>query len=140
LQGELNRIVEHYWPAWAPNLPFTSSEERSQVAWVPAVDLYETGDEVVIEADLPGVDPGAIDLTVDGRVLTLRGEKPGCAGGEGSARGVRERRFGPFLRQVMLPSEVEITAVNAQARNGVLTVRLPKSETARVRQVPIQPA
>jgi HSP20 family protein len=53
---------------------------------------------------------------------------------------VRERRFGAFLRQVMLPSEVDITAVKAQARNGVLTVRLPKSETARVRQVPIQPA
>jgi HSP20 family molecular chaperone IbpA len=140
LQGELNRIVEHYWPAWAPNLPFTSSEERSQVAWVPAVDLYETGDEVVIEVDLPGVDPGAIDLTVDGRVLTLRGEKPESGGGEGSGRSARERRFGAFLRQVMLPSEVDITAVKAQARNGVLTVRLPKSETARVRQVPIQPA
>jgi HSP20 family protein len=140
LQGELNRLVEHYWPAWAPNFPFSASDERAAVAWVPAVDLYETGDEVVIEADLPGVDPGAIDLTVDGRVLTLRGEKPESGPGEGSARALRERRFGTFMRQVMLPSEVDITAVKAQSKNGVLTVRLPKAETARVRQVPIQPA
>jgi HSP20 family protein len=140
LQNEINRLVEHYWPTWAPNFPFTGTEDRPAVSWVPGLDLYETNDEVIVELDLPGVDPGGIDLTVDGRVLTIRGQKPEISTGAGSDHLIRERRFGPFLRQVTLPTEVDIGGVKAQAKQGVLAVRLPKAETARVRQVPIQPA
>lgn len=140
LQHEINRLVEQYWPAWAPNLPFATAEERAQAAWVPAVDVYETHDEVVVEADIPGVSADAVQVTIEGRVLTLRGEKPGAPASESPAHPLRERRFGPFVRHVPLPAEVDLNAVQAQAKSGVLKIRLAKVEAARVRQVPIQPA
>src|SRR5690348_10326570 len=90
LQHELNRLIEHYWPV----RPTTAGGggERPSAAWTPDVDLYETADEVVLLADLPGVDPGSIELTVDGRLLTLRGEKPpGLTEGPAGTDQFRER-------------------------------------------------
>lgn len=134
LQGELNRLLEHYWPAWV-----TAGGERPAIVWEPAVDLFETGDEVVVLADLPGVEPAAVDLTVDGRSLFLRGERiadyPDGARPSGS---IRERPVGAFLRQVTLPSDVNVDAVHAEFKSGVLHVRLPKVEAAKVRSIPIQ--
>jgi HSP20 family protein len=141
LQGEFNRLVENYWPAWAPGPHHVASEDRPAGAWIPAVDVYETADELVVLADLPGVHPSAIQLSVDGRVLTLRGEKP-APGGPSKAESdqLRERRFGPFLRHITLPTEVNVDAVRADFRLGVLEVRLPKAEEARTRRIPIQPS
>ncbi|HEV3166781.1 MAG TPA: Hsp20/alpha crystallin family protein [Isosphaeraceae bacterium] len=140
LQGELNRLIEHYWPIRPPGAAGPSAE-RPSATWTPAVDLYETADEVVLLADLPGVNPSGIDLTVDGRLLTLRGEKPpGTAEGPASSDLTRERSFGPFHRQITLPSEVNADGVRANVHSGVLEVHLPKTESARSRTIPIQPA
>ena len=77
-----------------------------------------------------------IDLSVTGNVLTLRGVKPDD--GREPAGLLRERRFGPFYRQVVLSGEVNFDAAQAEARAGVLKIRLPKREPAKPRTIPVQ--
>lgn len=139
LQNELNRFLEEYWaPArGGPGQPPPTDLEP--VAWVPVIDVVETPQEVVIIAELPGVEPSSIDLSVTGNVLSIRGEKHLGDFPEGSGT-VRERQFGAFHRQVSLPGEVNFDGIQAEARDGVLKVRLPKQEEARRRKIPIQPA
>jgi HSP20 family protein len=140
LQGELNRLFEHYRHALTPG-GSKGAEDRPAPTWSPAIDLYEMPEELVLLADLPGVDPSAIELTVDGNVLTIKGEKPQGApvGVSGSGRTL-ERPFGPFQRQVPLTSEVDVDKIVADVQNGVLQVRMPKAEAAKPHQIPIRTA
>lgn len=132
LQNELNRLFEEYVnPHLPPGMAPTDVEPAN---WIPAIDLIETADEVVVVADVPGVDPSRIELSITGAVLDIRGEKP--ANGHAS---VQERMTGTFRRQVTLSSDVNFDAAQAEAHNGVLTVRLPKQEAAKPRTIPIQP-
>lgn len=137
LQSELNRLFEEYVN---PHLSPTGSSptDLETAAWTPAVDLVETPEEIILFADLPGVDPSRIDLSVTGTVLNLRGEKPASDVPNGHAA-VQERLVGTFHRQVALSSEVNFDAAQAEAHNGVLKVRLPKQEAAKPRTIPIQP-
>jgi HSP20 family protein len=139
LQTELNRMFDEYWnPArFAPGQ--SSPVDLEPASWNPAVDLVETGDAYVLTAEVPGVDPSTIDLSVTGNVLTLRGVKPAEDGTEPAGL-MRERRFGPFHRQVALNGEVDLDAAQAEARNGVLKIKLPKREGARARTIPVQPS
>ena len=89
-------------------------------------------------AELPGVDPASIDLSVTGNVLTLRGEKRPGEIPEGS-RPVRERVFGPFHRQVILPGEVNFEGVQAEARDGVLQGPAPEAGRGPAADDPVQP-
>lgn len=137
LQNELNRLMEEYWnPArLGPSQP--SPVDLEPTGWSPAIDLFETADEFVLIAELPGVDPASIDLSVTGNILNLRGVKNPEAVAEGHAP-LRERHFGTFHRQVVLSNEVNFDAVQAEARHGVLKVRLPKQEIAKARTIPVQ--
>jgi HSP20 family protein len=140
LQGELNRLLTHYrnFGSLGPT-PAEPTEEIEPPAWVPAVDMVEAPDQVTLWVDLPGVDPAKVELAVTGRVLTLRGEK--AAGEFGAARShALERPFGPFFRQVALPSDVDVEKIEAEARDGVLTVRLPKADAVRPRTIPVRPS
>jgi HSP20 family protein len=138
LQSELNRLFEEYinpsrlGPGQAPPV------DLEPTAWSPAIDVFETPEEVVILADLPGVDPKTIDLSVTGNVLSLRGEKTARDLPEGAVA-QRERQFGAFHRQIALPGDVNFDAAQAEARDGVLKVRLPKQEAARPRTIKIHP-
>src|SRR5689334_522395 len=93
LQHELNRLVEEYWnPArLGPSQP--APVDLEPTGWSPAVDLFETADEFVLVAELPGVDPASIDLSVTGNVLNLRGVKNPDKVAEAHGT-LRERRFG----------------------------------------------
>jgi len=142
LQGELNRLFTHYRNLnLGPLGPFSAepTDEAVPAAWVPAIDLVETPDETTLWIDLPGVDPAKVELSVTGRGLTIRGEKPPAegAGGRGHAM---ERLFGPFHREVPLPNEVEVDAIQAEAHHGTLKVRLPKAESVRPKTIPIKPS
>jgi HSP20 family protein len=138
LQSELNRLFEEYWQPGPGHPAPTAPTDLDSSSWTPAVDLHETPTEIVMMVDLPGVEPSTIDLSLTGNVLSLRGEKaaPEVAGGHNR---VRERSAGSFHRQVTLTEAVDFDRVHAEARNGVLVVRLPKQEAARPRTIPIQP-
>lgn len=136
LQSELNRLFEEYVNPHLP--PGAGPTDIEPAAWTPPIDLIETPEEIILLADLPGVDPSRIDLSVTGNVLNLRGEKSAAEMPNGHV-GIQERLTGTFHRQVTLSSEVNFDAAQAEAHNGVLQVRLPKQETAKPRTIPIQP-
>lgn len=109
----------------------------ASAAWVPAVDIVEEASRFVIRADLPGVDPAAIDLLVERNELVLRGERqPPSLPEQGRlARG--ERGFGSFERRFVLPDSVDTNQVRAHGTHGVLEVWLPKKAEAGPRRINI---
>ncbi len=139
LQHALNRLVEDYFQPSRYDNADSSPTDLDPTAWTPPVDLYETPEELVIVAEVPGVDPASIDLAVTGNTLTLRGVKEAGDLPEAVVP-VRERVFGAFHRQITLPNEVDLEQIVADASHGVLRVRLPKRSAAKPRTIPIRPA
>lgn len=149
IQAELNRLFDEYWqPGDMPGRsrdggPHAATADGVASAWTPAIDLYEAPGELTLVVDLPGVDPTTIDLSLTGAILTIRGERSAALPTPGDAPArprVRERAAGAFFRQVTLVDEVDFDRVEAQARDGVLTVRLPRRVAAQARTIPIQPS
>jgi len=137
LQTELNRLFDEYWTPNRFGAGQNAPMDLEPASWSPEVDLVETADAFLLTAEVPGVEPSSIDLSVTGNVLTLRGVKPADEGAEATGL-LRERRFGPFHRQVVLSGAVNFDAVQADAQNGVLRIRLPKQEAARPRTIPVK--
>ncbi|MGE3819065.1 MAG: Hsp20/alpha crystallin family protein [Isosphaeraceae bacterium] len=136
LQNELNRLFDDYWaPGRFAGRPSTPTD-LDPTTWVPPIDVVETPDSYVVTVEVPGVDPGTIDLSVTGNVLTLRGNKP-VTENEPPAL-LQERRFGPFHREIPLNGAFDFESAQAEARLGVLVIRLPKREAARPRTIPVQ--
>lgn len=104
---------------------------------VPRGDVYETANDVVLVIDMPGVDAEHLEVTVENDLLTLVG-RPTLPAPEGFRLGYREYVQGTFRREFRLSSEVDSTQVTAQVKDGVLTLRLPKTEAARARKVAVQ--
>ncbi len=101
------------------------------------MDLYRDGDHYVLSADLPGIDPGSVDIDVDGQLLTIRAERtPRSA--EGVKWITRERSTGSFLRQLNLGQGIDTAGISATYDNGVLSVLIPISEKAKPRKIEIQ--
>ena len=105
--------------------------------WAPPVDICETDDALVIVAELPGVKQEDVQVAVLDGALTLLGERKVAPAGEGEVVLRRERVAGPFLRHVLLPASVDPTRMTATYREGVLTIRAPKKETAKPRTIAI---
>jgi HSP20 family protein len=137
IQSELNRMFEEYWNPIRSSASQPPPTDLEPAGWSPAIDVFETPTELVLVAELPGVEPSSIDLSVTGNVLSLRGEKPTDGAAESSGT-IRERLFGTFHRQVVLPNEVNFEGAQAESKNGVLRVRLPKKEAARPRTIPVK--
>ena len=114
------------------------SEPRASRPWSPAVDVIESENELILKADLPGVNQEEIDVQVERQTLTLRGERKFEK--EQNADGYHriERSYGSFVRSFTVPSTVDTEKVSAEYKSGVLTVRLPKKEAAKPRQVKVQ--
>ena len=131
LQREVNRLFD------------TSrfSDEESSVAasdWVPAVDIKEESDSFIIQADLPGVDPKDIEITMENGVLTLKGQRVADSREETEKYKRVERVRGTFLRRFSLPETVEADKITAKSRNGVLEVVVPKGTAAQSRKISVE--
>ncbi|MFC4428400.1 Hsp20/alpha crystallin family protein [Citricoccus alkalitolerans] len=100
------------------------------------MDLYRDGEHYVLAADLPGVDPGSIDIDVDGQVLTIRAERT-LSAADGVSWLNRERQGGSFLRQLSLGEGIDMDNISAHYANGVLSVTLPVTERAKSRKIEI---
>jgi HSP20 family protein len=120
------------------NWPFQQDEGGAITsAWHPACDVFEDRDAVKIVAELPGVKPEEVKLSLESNLLIIRGEKKQEAE-ERSERVHRyERSYGSFERAFALPSTVDGEKISAEYRNGVLTVTVPKAERARPREIPV---
>ena len=101
------------------------------------MDLYRQGDQYVLEADLPGIDPGSVDIDVDGQLLTIRAQRT-LHGLDGVKWLTREREGGSFLRQLNLGQGIALDKISAHYNNGVLSVIIPVSEKAKPRRIEVQ--
>ena len=106
--------------------------------WVPTVDVTETDGNVMVKAELPGMDPKDIDIDITGDVLTLKGEKKSEEEKKDERYYFRERHYGSFQRTFQLPAGVDNDKVDANFKNGVLTVRIPKSEESKQKKIEIK--
>jgi HSP20 family protein len=110
---------------------------NSSATWAPPVDIFETDDAWIVEAELPGVDPDDVKVEVRDSELSISGEIK-----ERERQGIlrrRTRRVGAFDFQVTLPTQADTDNVEADLKDGVLTVRVPKPETARPRRIEVKP-
>ena len=114
--------------------------ENMGTGWRPlATDVMETTDDVRVTMEIPGIDPGEIEITIDNNVLRISGEKRTVRNeNEGGAYRLTERRYGRFERSFVLPRDVRSDAVDASYEHGVLTVMLPKREEAKPRKVEVR--
>jgi len=103
-----------------------------------ALDMYETDDNVIVEAPLPGVKPEEIDIQVSGNVLTIKGERKEEKKEEKASYVYQERSFGGFCRSVTLPTDVDVDKAEAAFEHGVLTLTLPKSEAVKPKTIKIK--
>lgn len=112
---------------------------EARTALFPALNVWEEADRFVLVAELPGVKPEALDVSVvDGR-LVIKGSRPTAVSEAGSYL-CRERVSGDFLRSVELPGGVDAAAVEAELRDGLLTIALPKAEAAKPRRITVRNA
>ncbi|MFY9727239.1 MAG: Hsp20/alpha crystallin family protein [Bryobacteraceae bacterium] len=114
------------------------NEPQTNRPWTPAVDIYETENDLVVKADLPDVDLKDIDVRVENQTLTIAGERKFEK--EDSAKGYHriERSYGSFTRSFAVPNSFDTDKISASFKNGVLSVSLPKKEAAKPRQIKVE--
>ena len=117
--------------------PFGGGQQSSQSAYLP-LDVTENDDSFVVKASLPGVNPEDMEITVNGDVLTIKGEIKQEQDNQNERYHVRERRWGTFARSVSLPTQVKTDAVEAEYRNGVLMLTLPKADDVKPKRIAIK--
>jgi len=114
------------------------TEPQGNRPWAPAVDIFETENELVLKADLPDVDQNDIDVRVENQTLTLSGERRFEQQDNGKGYHRIERSYGRFSRSFAVPNTFDTEKIQAGFRNGVLTVTLPKKEAAKPRQIKVE--
>ena len=132
LQDEVNRL-------FSSNFSRSYGDEGiGRGAWTPSVDIFENKDQIVLEAELPGMNREDFELTIENNVLTLRGERRFEKTDEGDNYHRVERSYGAFTRSFTLPQTVSGEGANAEYKNGVLRVALPKREEVKARRIEVQ--
>jgi HSP20 family protein len=115
-----------------------SRSSRAELAsWAPAVDIYETDNELVVKADLPDMQVTDIGVRVENNTLTIRGERKFSSEVHEDNYLRVERAYGTFTRSFSLPNSVNSEAIHAEYHNGVLSVRMPKREESKPKQIKI---
>jgi HSP20 family protein len=114
------------------------SEPQGNRPWSPAVDVYETENELVLKADLPEVELEDIDVRVENQTLTISGERKFEKRDTDKGYHRIERSYGTFQRSFAVPNTFDTEKINAGFKNGVLSVTLPKKEAAKPRQIKVQ--
>jgi len=104
----------------------------------PAIDMYQTDDEVIVKAALPGFKADDVQINVTGEVLTIRGELKHEEEKKEKAWHIREQRYGSFERSVVLPTDVVADKTKAEFENGILTITLPKADEVKPRTITVK--
>ena len=132
-RSEMDRLLD----AFLFGVP-QKEDSWEEAEWLPAVDVAETNNEVVVNVEAPGMDPKEFDISMKEGTLTIGGEKKQeKAEGEEDYHLV-ERRYGTFTRSILLPQQVESDKISASYKNGVLTVTVPKSEETKRKEIKIK--
>jgi len=105
---------------------------------IPAIDMYQTKDNVIVKAGLPGLKPEDVQISITANVLSLSGEFKEESEQKEKTYHLREQRYGSFERSVALPTDVETEKASADFENGLLTITLPKSEAVKPKMINIK--
>ena len=132
LQNRMNRF---FGEAFGP--PMYPAEQAAPGAWTPAVDIFETDHEIVLDVELPGVARDQVHVEVNDGILQLRGERKVEKEVKEESYHRVERTFGTFHRSFTLPDSVDPEKVSAELKNGILQVRLGKREQAKPKQIQV---
>lgn len=123
-----NRVFNLDWP-W---------ESSATGTWWPSLDVADRSDAIVARVDVPGMKSEDIDISVQGNTLTIRGERKDVREDEQENYYYCERRSGSFRRDITLPSTVQADKIEAQYRDGVLTITMPKTEQAKPKRIQVK--
>ena len=129
LQEQINRVLG--------DVVGRAGEESNLTPWAPAVDIYETENELVVKADLPDVNSQDLDIRVENNILTIRGERKFATKVKEDNYLRIERAYGSFSRSFSLANSVKSEAIKAEYHDGVLTLSLPKREEAKPKQIKV---
>ena len=132
LQDRMNRLFHESYRAQG-----AEDDWALGGTWAPAVDIYEQDNNIVLKAELPGVDPKDVDIQLENNTLTLRGERKLDSEVKKENYHRVERAYGAFTRSFTLPAVVDQGKIKAEFKDGVLRVTLPKREEAKPKQIQI---
>jgi HSP20 family protein len=136
LRDEIDRLFGSFEPGAWFDRPFMSPAVPDML--VPAMDLTENGAGYALKMELPGIEPGKVDVKLANGTLTVSAEKTEETKEEGEDFHVSERRWGSFRRSVRIPDDVDREHIEANCANGVLSISLPKSEAAKAAEKTIK--
>ena len=130
LQDQINRLFDEAFDR--------TSGEANLTTWAPAVDIYETEHNIVVKADLPDIKTEDLDIRVENNILTIRGERKFEKKVDEDNYLRVERSYGSFSRSFSLANTVNVEAIQADYKNGVLTLSIPKREEAKPKQIKVR--
>ena len=131
LQDRMNRLFDAAGRGWG------ADEPAATTTWSPAVDIFETEGEIIVKAELPGMERKDITLHLENNVLSLRGERKFEKETKDENYHRIERSYGAFSRSFSIPATVDEENIRAEYKDGVLNIVLPKKEQARAKQIKI---
>lgn len=136
--GDIMMLQDRINRAFDSALAHPAQEEETVTgAWAPPVDIYETGENLILKAELAGINQKELDLRIENNTLTLKGERKLNNEVKREQYHRMERPYGPFTRSFTLPSFVDAEKISAEYKDGILTVVLPKREETRPKQISI---
>jgi HSP20 family protein len=135
LRWEMDQLFDRFFSD--PFSLLTKDVSRAFGDWTPSIDVTESNTEVAVKIEVPGVAPENVNVSLNGNVLTVEGEKSAEREEEGKNYYRAERSFGSFRRSVELPQNVDLDSAAAEHTNGVLTVRLTKRKGSEAKRIPI---
>jgi HSP20 family protein len=130
-RGEIDKLFNDFFN----RRPFRSFEKGD---WMPLVDVSENEKEVVVHADMPGIDAEDIDISINGRILTIKGERHQEQEDKDKNYHQFERRYGSFQRSFELPADVDSDKVKAISKNGILTIHFHKAKEQSVKKIEVK--
>jgi len=133
LQNQMNRLFDSALQAWP-------GESNGTTSWMPAADIYESDEDLVVNLDLPGIDPKTVDIRVENNILTIRGERQFSQKQNAENYHRVERSYGAFGRSFTLATSVNPDKIRATYQSGVLIIVMPKAEAAKPRKIQITSA
>ena len=134
--NELRRMhenMDHLWRGFAP----TADTSENREGWAIPLDVVQDGDEIIVKASMPGVNPADISVTLENDVLTIRGQNSGESERKEGNYLMRERHTGSFHRSLRLPDTLDVDKAQPRYDQGVLTIAFPRLEAKQARQLTV---